>query len=570
MNKKKNILLSMASAGALLLGGCNLLPSPASLIQAPVHASAAINNNDSMETVAKRFLPKRTELAIPNGPIGMNSVLSADFDGDKKEEMVVLYKSKDNKEQVGAFVLKKKKENWEKLFAKKGSGYEISWLSAADITGDGKNELLIGWKVGSLAGNLLEVYSWNKSEFKLLQKINYHKIETIKFKDDKQIRLAIWKKDVNDAFKIDLLKWNSKNLVSDEVHYPSYFPKAVKYYEERTKAAPDTANYWYHLADAQLKANHPELALNSVAKGMEKNMVIPSFEQFSKLKEKIESSFTTFESNIPYEIRDADIHLEIPKEIAQNIIIEEANGSQANYLVTVSVTVDQKNKLNLFTIECFSKDMLQEDSGKGLEKIAETDKFLYFVNRNGSKLSNTEINKNEIYKKAFALNEKMIESVKPGYVNPKYVSHEEENVIKMVSEAVKKYWYVTSGGKMPNGLIETFPFNGLDYRYMGADLNTKSKLVQYLSDSYTLDSIQSYMKRAKIVEHKGKLAQPNADGGSIAVYPKAMIVQSSGNGTVEKFDLKVPLGASLIYEFIHIEFQKTESGWKISSEPGSF
>ena len=50
---------------------------------------------------------------------------------------------------------------------------------------------------------------------------------------------------------------------------------------------------------------------------------------------------------------------------------------------------------------------------------------------------------------------------------------------------------------------------------MGSDLDTKSKLLTYLSGSYTSDSVESYIKRAGIVEHNGKLAQPNADGGSI-------------------------------------------------------
>ena len=38
----------------------------------------------------------------------------------------------------------------------------------------------------------------------------------------------------------------------------------------------------------------------------------------------------------------------------------------------------------------------------------------------------------------------------------------------------------------------------------------------------------------------------------------------------KEVDLKVPLGNSLISEFVHVEFQKTQDGWRISSEPGTF
>jgi hypothetical protein len=38
----------------------------------------------------------------------------------------------------------------------------------------------------------------------------------------------------------------------------------------------------------------------------------------------------------------------------------------------------------------------------------------------------------------------------------------------------------------------------------------------------------------------------------------------------DEFDLRAPLGDTLLYETFHIEFEKTKSGWKISSMPGSF
>ncbi|SID03924.1 Uncharacterised protein [Mycobacteroides abscessus subsp. abscessus] len=64
--------------------------------------------------------------------------------------------------------------------------------------------------------------------------------------------------------------------------------------------------------------------------------------------------------------------------------------------------------------------------------------------------------------------------------------------------------------------------------------------------------------------------QPNADGGSIMGYQHAEILQMKDAGEVKEFDLKAPLGDTLLYETFHIEFEKTKTGWKISSMPGSF
>ena len=568
--KKSGLLLSLVMTGSLIMGGCNFLPEPTSLIQAPAKASAKSNVDQSLDAVAKRFLPKGADLSIPNGPIGTKSILTSDFNGDGHKEAVVLYQSKEAKNQVGAFVLSKKKENWEKIFAKKGSGYEISWASAADITGDGKQELLLGWKVGSLAGNVLEVYTWEKGNFKLLQKINYHQLEAIKFKDEPKIRLAIWKKDIGDTYEIDLLKWETKKFVADEKNYPSYFPKAVKYFKERTEAVPDASYYWYYLADAELKANHPELALTAVTKGMEKNMVIPTFEEFADMKEKIEKKLASIKQDIPYDVQNAEIHLEIPKEIAPNIVLEEGNGLGSNYIVSVFVSPEQKEKKLLFSLEIYSKDMMFDSIDNKLEKIAETEHYLYYVNRNSGTITNQEIQNHSVYKTAFVLKDKMIQSVKPGNYYPAFSSLEEEEVIKTVNEAFNKYWYVLAGGKPNEGVIETFTLNGMEYRYMGSDLNTKSKLVNYLSESYTSDAVQAFLKRAKILEYKGKMVQPNADGGSLANYSRATVVESSNNGQSGKFVFRVPIGSSLIFEYSDVEFQKTENGWKISSAPGTF
>ena len=128
-------------------------------------------------------------------------------------------------------------------------------------------------------------------------------------------------------------------------------------------------------------------------------------------------------------------------------------------------------------------------------------------------------------------------------------------MVNALTEATSKYWYVTSGGKL-EGAMESFLLNKLDYRYMGPDLNSKKKLVDFLEDSYTLDAINAYIKRAGIVTHNGKLAQPNADGGSLLNYQKATVVAYRGNSNEKEFDLKVPLGTSLFYEYIHIEFKK--------------
>ncbi|MBS4219767.1 VCBS repeat-containing protein [Bacillus sp. FJAT-49711] len=558
-------------SACLLLSGCNMLPEPGSLIQAPKLASAISIENESIQAIAKKYLPKGTTLITANSPISTDSVLYADLDGDGQEEAIVFYQSKNRAENVGMFILEKQKDKWEKMFAKKGLGYDVNWASASDFDGDGKQDLLVGWKIGSAAGNVLEVFTWNEDGFKQLTKVNYHTFESIEIQGDQKTRLAVWKKDVNDIYDIQLLKWENGALIADEEHYPTYFPKVVDYYKSRIERVPDASYYWYYLADAQLKSNHPEQALNSIEKGMMLKTIVPSFNQFTDLKKKIEKSLKEYgNSNFQYEIRDADVTLEIPKEVASHITIEEGNASMDGYAVSVYISSEKKKDL-LFAIYIHSKNMNIPEPDRSLEKIAENEQYIYFAKKNKEKINLTGLDPEvkDIYEQSIAQVDKMIANVRPGLVYPSYVSLEESGVIKMVTEAANKYWYVTSGGKI-SGAIDSFTNEGLDYRYMGSDLDTREKLNAFLGESYTSSVIQSYINRANIINHNGKLAQPNADGGSIVNHEKAIVIGMRDNGNEKEIDLKAPLGTSYYYEYVHVVFSKTKDGWRISSDIGTF
>ncbi|WP_214895579.1 DL-endopeptidase inhibitor IseA family protein [Mesobacillus foraminis] len=556
-----SITLMMASS--IFMGGCGLLPEPASLIQAPQMSAAHARE---LESAAVDYLPKGTAPVVPNAPLGTKPVLMSDFGGDGKHEYVVLHQAVNNTGDVGAFALREEDGKLEKVFAKKGAGYEISWASVNDVTGDGLDELLLGWKIGSMAGNILEVYTWNKNELKMLDKLSYHELELVSFKDQNTSRLALWQKELNDVFGIQLLKWEKGRFNQDKDLYPLYFPKAAKYYQERTEAVPNMAQYWYYLADAHLKANHPGEALAAINQGMQYKIVAPSYSEFEKLKVEIVKELQVEKSSIIYDMREAGIHFEIPSELAANIKIEGGSGPSTNYIVSVYYSGEYQARELLFSIEVYAKEMMPE--GVTLEQIAETSHLSYFLRQGEEDEYLKGIDSK--YEKALVLKEKMISSVIPGSTEAPYSSLEEKQAVSALQEAIQKYGYVLSGGEREGEEIKSVLINNLDYRYMGKDLDSSSELTEFLAESYTPEAIDSYIKRAGIIEHEGKLAQPNADGGSLLNYQKAQVVAVEGNSTEKEFDLKVPLGSSLSYEYIHIEFQKTPEGWKISSEPGTF
>ncbi|MBB6454478.1 hypothetical protein HNQ94_002960 [Salirhabdus euzebyi] len=558
MRKKHFLIFNLLISLTMISTGCGLLPEPSTLIQAPKYVHATTEVDEDKTLLAKKYLPNGTELAQPNGPVGATGVVAGDIDGDNIDELVVIYHAKSNAAQAGYFILKKQTDNeWQKVYSKKGSGYDISWANIVDVTGDGKNEVLLGWQIGVSAGNMLEVSSWENNELNLISKVNYSEIEIIYLEEQPVPRLAIWNKNFADVYDVQVLKWGNSDFIEDVENYPSYFTKVSDYYKKRIEEIPDASYYWYYLAEGYLNAREPELALWAINRGLLLKTTIPSYEEFTDLKIKIEEQvLAENRTMIPYDIKNANVMLEIPSDLLPYLEIEEQIRNDFSYTVSFIHSKDNSKQL-LFSIEVDYKEIPSD--GKSLELVEETDHLNYYINRGEHNL----VNEQESI-------EKMITSMKVGTQTSSYKSVEEEMVLSSVREAFLTYNYVMSGGKMPTGIIDTFTYNNMDYRYLGSDLDTNEELSEYMGELYTSDSIQSFMKRVNMIESKGKLAYPNADIGSMSNYDRATIEYSKDNGLEKEFYIRVPLGNSLAYKIVQIIFEKTNNGWKISSEPGSF
>nr|WP_106781026.1 DL-endopeptidase inhibitor IseA family protein [Lysinibacillus timonensis] len=121
------------------------------------------------------------------------------------------------------------------------------------------------------------------------------------------------------------------------------------------------------------------------------------------------------------------------------------------------------------------------------------------------------------------------------------ISFTKEKALEIFTESNIAYWYVVSGGEQ-TGKVETFTKNGIEYRFMSESLNTEEKLKAYLGQSYSPEQVEKLFKDLGFITHNGRLAQPNADGGSLLNFEKAIITQIHNSTTVKKYELTIPLG----------------------------
>ncbi|MEH6987521.1 DL-endopeptidase inhibitor IseA family protein [Cytobacillus firmus] len=551
---------------AALLGGCSFFPEPAALIEAPGQGEKPAEDEGSILPLIKAHLPKGTSLFVPNSPVGSDAYLKSDLNNDGFDEIIAFYKSFVRSDYTGAMILQQENGKWKKAGDIQGSGYEVSWGSTEDFTGDGKPELLLGWKIGVSAGSILDVYKWDNGKFIKLSQQNYHELDLI-YEDDSP-RLAIWRRESADVYDINILKWLKGSFVPAPELYPAYFLKTADYYKQRTAEVPDAASYWYYLADSLLKAEQPEQALEAIEKGVSLKVTVPGWNEFEQLRGRIEKALLQSEKqDIHYYDPQADLTMNYPKNMAGYLSIDTLEGENNEFIIQVNAS-DKKKKALLFSIEVYAKEFVMEETYK-LSVIAETDHLLYVVRRGkenpiGEGLS-SELN--SLFQQRSNMAEEMISSIRLGAPFAKYTSFEDEMLLEKIQQAYEKVVYAGMGGKMESGEIHSFPVNGMDYRYLGKDLGTKEKFIDYLADSFTEEAIQSFMAASKIIDHNGKLAQPNADGGSLLNYEKAEIVKVKDLGTEMQFDIKVPLGNSLTFQMVPIVFKKTENGWRISTNP---
>jgi hypothetical protein len=93
------------------------------------------------------------------------------------------------------------------------------------------------------------------------------------------------------------------------------------------------------------------------------------------------------------------------------------------------------------------------------------------------------------------------------------------------AEAQKRCWQFSDGGWGIQGQWLTFtPKDGeVVYRYLGPDLGMKEKLAKEAVEQFLAENGQ-------LIEDNGRLAQPDADSGSMFMWKHAMIISSSQHG----------------------------------------
>ena len=143
-----------------------------------------------------------------------------------------------------------------------------------------------------------------------------------------------------------------------------------------------------------------------------------------------------------------------------------------------------------------------------------------------------------------------------------------DRVVELVTLFSIAESYVQAGGQYLNGEYKTFIHNGKTYRYLSSDIDTKSKLLQYLTKSMTISTSEELIKNNGIIEYQGKLAQIEADGGSMLQWQKSKVEFIKTDNKTSFYRVTVPVRNTAEKQMYVVELQDVNKvGWRISKKP---
>lgn len=203
--------------------------------------------------VIRSLLPAGAELEILDYPAPHPAVLAADLDGDGVPEIVGGYRA-DGK--MHAMIVKYAYDRWFVAAQFRGPGYAIANLLAAPIVDPRRNTLLVGWQIGAVWAQL-DLWQGEPGGYRHLtpRDVFYSKLEVKDMSGprgpDGLCEIALWVHDAEDAYKIDLWRWQG-GLMKDIEAYPYYYrTKVVPYYERLLRGSPDSDVYRRYLREAE-------------------------------------------------------------------------------------------------------------------------------------------------------------------------------------------------------------------------------------------------------------------------------------------------------------------------------
>lgn len=207
--KKWAALLLMMSL-SLVLAGCampKLTLDPEELYALPELPTRYTTLNQQLNAIQE----SGAEYAAPVSGSNIQPVQMVDLDGDGREEALAFFRQSDGEKPLKIYVFTDNGNSYTQTAVIEGSGLAVYSIAYSDMNGDGRMEIIVGWRV-SMDLQALAVYALEPGGARELARSNYVKYAVADLNGDGMQELTVFRANQDGVGAADCYLWKNGAL----------------------------------------------------------------------------------------------------------------------------------------------------------------------------------------------------------------------------------------------------------------------------------------------------------------------------------------------------------------------
>lgn len=167
---KRPALLGLLLLACLLLAGCRMDSTVEELFTLPRLPTEYTTLSRQLD----QLLSEGYEYMAPTSGRNIQSLQMVDIDGDGRDEALAFFRLSNGEKPLKIYVFHSREDSYELTSIIESSGTAIDSIYYEDLTGDGRKELIVGWKISSDV-QTVTVYDMRPGPVQLMQS-NYTRL----------------------------------------------------------------------------------------------------------------------------------------------------------------------------------------------------------------------------------------------------------------------------------------------------------------------------------------------------------------------------------------------------------
>lgn len=168
-----------------------------------------------LNTQLNEILESGAEYAAPTSGANIQSVQLVDLDGDGREEAVAFFRNAAEEKPLKIYIFTATEDSYQKTELIEGSGTGIYSIAYTDLDGNGRMELLVGWKATTEL-QVLEVYALRPGGAALLVRSDYVKYTAMDLDQDQRQELVVLHADEGGDGVADYYSWQEDGSLASQ------------------------------------------------------------------------------------------------------------------------------------------------------------------------------------------------------------------------------------------------------------------------------------------------------------------------------------------------------------------